>query len=95
MDSKGPKKLNQLPDDELKYVKSRYPTVTPKDVVSGKVTKQPDNYSCGIYACTFAVSIILRENPYEINFSTDVNVMRNHFLQIIKSGKLTTFPRQQ
>ena len=48
---------------EKKYIKKRYPNLSEKNVIFEKVTKQPDNASCGIYAAAFAVSIAWAKIP--------------------------------
>ena len=78
--------------EEKRYINKRYPRVTPTDIVMQPVTKQPDQYSCGIYAAAFSTSIALGRGPCTEKYSFDASKMRAHLVTIIEHQTLLPFP---
>ena len=83
---------DQLSNEEKLFIKVRYPKLSPKDVKSELVVKQPDCSSCGIYAATFATSLVLGTDPRTKRYSGNANTMRHHFVKIISSKVVSFFP---
>lgn len=68
-------------------------------VVFKSVIKQPDGYSCGVFAIVFATSLIFGRNPSDECYIIDYNNMicktwtlRNHLNNILVSTLLQLFP---
>ena len=85
---------NNLSLCEQKYIKKRYPNLSPNNVIFEKVTKQPDLASCGIFAAAFAITIARGENPSTKKYSINMQEMRRHCLRIIEEKELLPFPEE-
>ena len=78
-------------EEEKRYIQRRYCRVGVENVVFMPVTRQPDCYSCWVYAAAFATIIALGHDPLGISYSRDPIAMRNHLTTIISSRKLSPF----
>lgn len=61
-------------------------------------TLQPDQYSCGVFACAYATTIILHEEPAEYALKCDPSEdadrtlpLREHLAKMIENDKLSLF----
>ena len=59
-------------------------------MTSMRVTQQTGGNDCGLFACAFAASLLLHQNP--VNFNYVQSQLRSHFLKIIQSGVVVPFP---
>ena len=78
--------------EEKRYIHKRYPRITPADILMQPVTKQPDQYSCGVYAAAFATAIALGRDPCYEKYSLDASKMRAHLARIVEQQQLLPFP---
>ncbi|KAL7287591.1 hypothetical protein TKK_0018238 [Trichogramma kaykai] len=83
----------ELVSDEKKYLKKRFPQIEESNILIPRVTRQPDEISCGVYALAFAVEIALGGDPRMIQYSQNVTKMRSHLVQIIRTKRISSFPR--
>lgn len=81
-----------LSEEEKRYISKRYPYMSTARIVLQPVTRQPDSYSCGVYAAAYATTIVLGDDPATQVYSRNAKVMRDHLIVILKSRKLTPFP---
>lgn len=91
-DSMGCNGYHSLKTEEQRFISFRYPSLRTEDVVFPVVQKQPDSFSCGVYAAAFATTLALGGNPSDEIYSMDVLRMRNHLFRIIQSKELSAFP---
>lgn len=91
-DSLGRIEYHLLHEEEKRYLRKRFPHLHIDDIVFQPVTRQPDPYSCGVYAAAFATTIALGGDPAQEVYSSDVQKMRAHLLSIITTRQLTAFP---
>ena len=82
-------------EQEKRYIQKRYPSIDFNTIKIVPVTRQPDSFSCGIYAAAFATEIAMGSNPAMKKFSKLPMKMRKHFAEIIRSGILVPFPEQK
>ena len=93
-DSICPAEYNFLHMETKRYIQWRYPNLTEDDILVQPVTRQPDIYSCGVYAIAFATAIALRDDPSQQKFSRDTENMRSHLITILRTRHLLPFPEQ-
>lgn len=88
----GKTSYKDLKLDEQRVITGRYPGIDTSKVrfVRG-LTQQPDFCSCGVYAVAVAVSLFLGEDPLQIDYSRNAKNMREHFMQILRTGKIVSF----
>ena len=55
------------------------------------VQRQPDNFSCGVFAVAYATDILSGICPVNSNY--DVKNLRQHLVHCLTSGSLTPFPK--
>lgn len=86
-----------LNDNLFEILDILYPSKS--NVVFKSVIKQPDGYSCGVFAIAFATSLIFGRNPSDECYIIDYNNMicktwtlRNHLNNILVSKLLQPFP---
>ena len=56
--------------------------------------QQPDGVSCGVYSAAMVIDIFYGINPSVVNYSRNINTMREHFVRLIQHEELLQFPRQ-
>ena len=79
---------------EKSYIRRRF-NVTEKDVTfEPMLVQQPDSSSCGVYAAAFAETLASRKNPSKVKYSRNVKLMREHFVTIVETKKLSSFPTE-
>ncbi|KAJ8673527.1 hypothetical protein QAD02_005437 [Eretmocerus hayati] len=84
-----------LDEEVVRYFNHRYPNIRRTKIVYVPVTQQPDGKSCGVYASAFLTHIILGNDPSAFHFSENATMMRNHLYEIIVTGRLRIFPKNQ
>lgn len=89
-DSLGECNMDSITDNEIEYLLMRFPHAEfiPQVVQS----RQPDELSCGVYACAMATTIFFGGDPATANYSSDSTLMRQHLISIIEKQELTPFP---
>ena len=80
---------------EKRYIQKRYPDINFNNIQIVSVTRQPDSFSCGVYAAAFATEIAMGSDPALKNFSKVPMKMRKHFAEIIRTGILVPFPEEK
>lgn len=68
---------------------------TIKDIFLENMTRQPDYYSCGVYAAASALTLCLGKNPSTINYSKKWKIIRLHFAEIISKKHVLPFPTEE
>ena len=63
-----------LHEEEKRYIQRRYCRVGVENVIL-MPSRQPDSYSCGVYAAAFATTIALGHDPVGISYSLDLIAM--------------------
>lgn len=91
-DSLGCKLYENLEEEEKDFISLRFPFLSIKNILFPNVTKQPDTYSCGAYACAFATGRALGQDPSLVNFSRNASIMRKHLMKILEARRLFPFP---
>lgn len=81
-----------LSAEEKRYIAKRYPHVSVEHIVLQPVTKQPDRFSCGVYAIAFATTVALGNDPCRTKYSRDILQMRGHLVRIFRERRLIEFP---
>ena len=56
------------------------------------VQRQPDGFSCGLFAIAYAAELLDGHSPSE-NSPFDVNKMRSHLIVCLEQQKLSPFPK--
>ena len=64
-----------------------------KSVKLPNVKQQPNSVDCGVFAIANAITCLFKENPKKIEY--DFSLMRKHLFKILKTGKITPFPKKK
>lgn len=83
-------KLNM---DHKIFLKRIFPDFEELIVIYEKVQKQQKKFNCGLFAIANIISIIFGICPCLVEYKE--SQMRNHYLDMIESKKLTTFPVEE
>lgn len=85
--------MQSLNANEKEYLRLRFGNMSEdKFIFEDMHTRQPDNVSCGVYACAVAATLLFGGNPAVQKYSSDVEVMREHLVRIIETQNVTEFP---
>ena len=84
--------FERLNPHERNYIVARYPDLRVCDITFKIVQRQPDNESCGLYACAFATSIASYTDPERIPYSRNTNLLRENLAKILEDSVLREFP---
>lgn len=83
----------KLSNKKMRYIKIRYPHIAFDEIEFPHITRQPfGTNTCGIYAAAVATTLVLREDPTRIQYSTHEDTMRFHYHTVVAQGNLMAFP---
>ena len=64
------------------------------------IAQQPNVFSCGVFACAYAVALALNKSP-NIHYILDrkssdtTNILRQHLATLIRNEKIKMFPKMK
>ena len=88
--------MHRLKDFEQRYIAKRFPRVAAKDIIFEPMkVHQQDATSCGVFAAAYAVDLLLGNDPKDVSYSSNRRLMRDTFLEIVRTGNIQPFPREE